>query len=169
MLEQALAHNFAVRESPLCCIYAYTYLYPHLSMATLSTNSVDRQNQTHAATHNICGLYVPRRRCPVVPLSLRLKRESELQASSCVLMLLSGLTRGQWCAGVVPGPWLTTSRYASHRSGVYAHIHTCVYTLYPHLSMATPSSHPCSQANGVLGQALAHNFAVREFPLCCII
>ena len=32
---------------------------------------LDRQNQTHAATHNICGLCVPRRRCPVVPLSLR--------------------------------------------------------------------------------------------------
>ena len=27
------------------------------------TNSVNRQNQTHAATHNICGLCVPRRRC----------------------------------------------------------------------------------------------------------
>ena len=27
----------------------------------------------------------PRRRCPVVPLSLRLKRESELQAFSCVV------------------------------------------------------------------------------------
>jgi len=40
------------------------------------TNSVDRQNQTHAATHNICGLCVPRRRCPVVLLSVRLKRES---------------------------------------------------------------------------------------------
>jgi len=46
---------------------------------------LDRQNQTHAATRNICGLCVPRRRCPVVPLSLRLKRESELQAFSCVL------------------------------------------------------------------------------------
>jgi len=44
-----------------------------------------RQNQTHAATHTICGLCVPRRRCPVVPLSLRLKLESELQAFSCVL------------------------------------------------------------------------------------
>jgi len=55
---------------------------PHLKGAT---NSVDRQNQTHAATHNICGLRVPRRRYPVVPLSLSLKRESELQAFSCVL------------------------------------------------------------------------------------
>ena len=42
-------------------------------------------NQTHAATDNICGLCVPRRRCPVVPLSLCLKRESELQDFSCVL------------------------------------------------------------------------------------
>ena len=49
------------------------------------TNSVVRLNQPHAATHNICGLCVPRRRFPVVPLSLRLKRESELQAVSCVL------------------------------------------------------------------------------------
>jgi len=43
------------------------------------TKSVVRLNQTRAATHNICGLCVPRRRCPVVPLNLRLKRESELQ------------------------------------------------------------------------------------------
>jgi len=50
-----------------------------------TTNSVDRQNQTHAASHTICGLCVPRRRCPVVPLSLRLKRESELQPRYCVL------------------------------------------------------------------------------------
>ena len=35
--------------------------------------------------HNICGFCVPRRRCPVVPLSLRLKRESEQQAFPCVL------------------------------------------------------------------------------------
>ena len=40
----------------------------------MPTNSVDRQNQTHA-------------RRPVVPLSLRLKRESELQAFSCVLTM----------------------------------------------------------------------------------
>jgi len=32
-------------------------------------------DQTHAATHNICGLRVPRKRCPVVPLSSRLKWE----------------------------------------------------------------------------------------------
>ena len=50
-----------------------------------TTNSENRHNQTHAATHNICGLCVPKRRCPVVPLSLRLKRESELQAFSCGL------------------------------------------------------------------------------------
>jgi len=49
------------------------------------TKSVVRQNQTHTATHNICGLYVIRRRCLVVPLSLCLKRESELQAVYCVL------------------------------------------------------------------------------------
>jgi len=48
-----------------------------------TTNSVDRQDHTHATTH-ICSLCVPRRRCPDVPLSLRLKRESELQACSCV-------------------------------------------------------------------------------------
>jgi len=41
----------------------------------MATNSVDRQSQTHAATHNIYGLCVPR--CPVVPLSLRLKRETK--------------------------------------------------------------------------------------------
>jgi len=57
---------------------------------TLPTNSIDRQNQTHAATHTICGLCVPRRRCLIVPLSLRLRRESELQAFSCVLTLLTG-------------------------------------------------------------------------------
>jgi len=49
-----------------------------------TTNSVDRQNQTHAATHNICGLCVPRRRCPVIPLSLRLKRETKHQDFSWV-------------------------------------------------------------------------------------
>ena len=43
------------------------------SNAYMPTNSVNRQNQTHAATHNICGLCVPRRQCPVVPLSLHLK------------------------------------------------------------------------------------------------
>jgi len=60
---------------------------------TISTNSVNRQNQTHAATHNICGLCVPRRRCPVAPLSLRLKRESELQAFSCVLTIFARRAR----------------------------------------------------------------------------
>jgi len=43
-------------------------------MYSVSTNSIVRLNQTHAATHNICGLCVPGRRCPVVPLSLCLKR-----------------------------------------------------------------------------------------------
>ena len=69
----------------------------HLSIfmhAYVSTNSVDRQNQTHAAAHNICGLCVPRRRCPVVPLSLRLKRESELQAFSCVITMLTFSSSG---------------------------------------------------------------------------
>jgi len=37
------------------------------------TNSVVRLNQPHAVSHNICGLCVPIRRCPVVSLSLRLK------------------------------------------------------------------------------------------------
>jgi len=50
-----------------------------------TTNSVDRLNQTYAATHNIRGLCVPRIRCPVVPLSLRLKRETKHQDLSCVL------------------------------------------------------------------------------------
>ena len=40
---------------------------------------------THAVSHTICGFRVPRRRRPVVSLSLRLKRESELQEISCVL------------------------------------------------------------------------------------
>jgi len=62
------------------CVLASHQL--HLEKAT---HSAVRQNQTHAATHNICGLCVPRRRCPVVPLSLRQKRESELQVFSCVL------------------------------------------------------------------------------------
>ena len=60
-----------------CCMFVCVTCF------SSSTNSVDRQNQTHAATHNICGLCVPRRRCPVVQLSLRLKRESELQAFCC--------------------------------------------------------------------------------------
>jgi len=51
----------------------------------VAAHSVDKHSQTYAATHNICGLCVPRRQCPVVPLSLRLKRESELQVFSCVL------------------------------------------------------------------------------------
>ena len=75
------------------------------------TNSVDRQKQTHAATHNICGLCVPGRRCPVVPLSLSLKRESELQTVSCVLTRHSapkpgarvgGLTRPAGASRVAP-------------------------------------------------------------------
>jgi len=49
----------------------------------VSTNSVARLNQTPAVSHNICGLCVPSRRCLVVPLSLRLKRESELQDFYC--------------------------------------------------------------------------------------
>ena len=56
-----------------------------LTPPRINPNSVVRQNQTHAATHTICGLCVPRR--PVVPLSLRLKPESELQVFSCVLTL----------------------------------------------------------------------------------
>jgi len=70
----------------------------------LATNSVDRQNQTHAATHNICRLCVLRRQCPVVPLSLRLKRESELQVFSRVPTPRSG-ARGSVYIGRV---WLQT-------------------------------------------------------------
>jgi len=58
----------------------------------ITTNSVVILNQSHAVTHNICGLCVTRRRCPVVPLSLRLKRETKLQVFSCVLTL-SGQSR----------------------------------------------------------------------------
>ena len=50
--------------------YAGTRTLEHQERAC-SSDSRFRQNQTHAATHNICGLCVPRRRCPVVPLSLR--------------------------------------------------------------------------------------------------
>ena len=60
-----------------------------------ATNSVVRQNQTHAAAHNICGLCVPRSRCPVVPLSLRPKRESKLQVFSCVLTGTIHVGRGR--------------------------------------------------------------------------
>jgi len=77
-----------------------------------AANSVDRQNQTHAATHNICGLCVPRRRCPVVPLSLRLKRESELQDLSCVLTQL-GFTRS-----APPPPVWTRQRSVFYRAGL---------------------------------------------------
>jgi len=40
--------------------------------STRPTNSVVRLNQTHAVSHNTCGLCVPRRRCRVFSLSLRL-------------------------------------------------------------------------------------------------
>jgi len=50
---------------------------PVVPTPILDANSVHRQNQTHAATHNICGPCVPRRQCPVVALSLHLKRESQ--------------------------------------------------------------------------------------------
>jgi len=45
-------------------------LYRWFQKETHTTNSVVRLNQTHSAIHNVCGLCVPRRRCPVVPLSL---------------------------------------------------------------------------------------------------
>jgi len=69
------------------CILRIAYSTCRAATCYTTTNSVDRQNQTHTATHNICGLCVPRRRCPVVPYSLRLNRESEQQAFSCVLTL----------------------------------------------------------------------------------
>jgi len=71
-----------------------------------TTNSVDRQNQTHAATHNICGLCVPRRRCPVVPLRLRLKQETKQQDVFCVL------TAGA-CAPLRMSQWSQPSRHPS--------------------------------------------------------
>jgi len=46
------------------------------------------EDQTNAVSHTICGLCVPRRRFPVVSLSLRLKRESELRDCSCVLTVV---------------------------------------------------------------------------------
>jgi len=70
-----------------------------------TTNSVDRQNQTHAATHNIWGLCVPRRRCPVVPLSLHLKRESELQAPSCVTTATNQFHGSKGTSGTVCVKW----------------------------------------------------------------
>jgi len=72
--------------------------------------SVDRQNQTHAATHNICGLCVPRRRCPVVPLS-GLKRESELPALSCFLTRRVRIT-------------VRSRRFKGIIYTLYKHIHT---------------------------------------------
>jgi len=50
--------------------------------------NLNQDNGTQTLKHrkrHICGLCVPRRRRRVVPLRLRLKRESELQAVSCVL------------------------------------------------------------------------------------
>ena len=38
-----------------------------------STDTAVRLNQPHAVSHNRCGLCVPRRRCAVLSLSLRLK------------------------------------------------------------------------------------------------
>ena len=49
------------------------------------THSVVRLNQSNAVSHTICRLCDPRRRFPVVLLSSRPKRESELQDCSCVL------------------------------------------------------------------------------------
>jgi len=95
--------------------------------ANTTTNSVDKQNQTHAATHNICGLCVPRRRCTVVPLMLRLKRESKLQALSCVLTTTKG------------------NRRASRELGMcWVHIHTgeihvMSSTIYCHVSQVALS------------------------------
>jgi len=83
-------------------VYLHTYLLTYLQVYTrtltlkhrnshvvptpvLDANSVVRLNQTHAAKHTICGLCVPRRRCPAIPLSLRLKQESAPQDLSCVL------------------------------------------------------------------------------------
>jgi len=52
-----------------CDTYVHIYIsgMDYYSMVALSkpTNSVVRQNRTHAATHTICGLCVSRRRCPV--------------------------------------------------------------------------------------------------------
>jgi len=67
-----------------CTRYTYLDVYVHYPHRT-PYNRVIRLNQPHAVTHNICGLRVPRRRCPVVPLSLRLKQESEIPDFSCVL------------------------------------------------------------------------------------
>jgi len=68
------------RAQRRCGLHTYLARIVHVT-----THSVVRHSQTHAATHTICGLCVPRRRRPVVPLSLRLKRESELQVFCCVL------------------------------------------------------------------------------------
>jgi len=57
-------------------------------------------------SHNIYGLCVPRRRCRVVSLSLRLKRELELQEFSLVLtaprMICAGLEKGAFASLVRP-------------------------------------------------------------------
>jgi len=49
--------------------------------------------------HTTSAVSAFKKRCPVVPLSLRLKRESELQAFACVLMYS---TRRNWylCEGL---------------------------------------------------------------------
>jgi len=59
----------------------------HSFLSSRSTNSVVRLHQTHAVSHTIRGLCIPRGRCPVVSLSLRLNWESELQDCSCVLTI----------------------------------------------------------------------------------
>ena len=59
-------------------MYIYIYIYIYIGVNP-------RLNPTHAVSHNICGLCVSRKRCPVVSLSLRLNWVSELQHFSCVL------------------------------------------------------------------------------------
>jgi len=58
-----------------------------LHIYTMSSHHVIRLNQAHAVSHTICGVCVPRRRCRIVSLSLRLKRELEQQDFFCVLSL----------------------------------------------------------------------------------
>jgi len=65
---------------------------PKRAMIRQRSRRRQRRGEPHTkhglgVSHNICGLCVPRGRCPVVSLSLRLNRESELDDVSCVLTL----------------------------------------------------------------------------------
>jgi len=127
----------------------------HLSQRSSRTNSLFSLNQTHGVNHNICGPWNPRRRCPVVPLSLGLQRESKLQDVFCVLnssLVLLRLAAKLSEASSVYRHWKTDSKIKNIKTKTLGKVLKICQEKHSH----TAAHHPVVKPPSVYSTAVSH-------------